>query len=49
LACERSSWLYLGYLVSRHTAGILDRGYTRGAVLTMSAIAGIAVILKQVI
>jgi uncharacterized membrane protein YfcA len=36
-----------GYLISRHTARLLDRGYTRQAVLAVSAAAGAAVIVKQ--
>ncbi len=40
--------ILLGYLISRHTARVLDRGYTRRAVLAVSGIAGLVVILKQV-
>jgi uncharacterized membrane protein YfcA len=39
--------ILLGYLISRHTARLLDRGYTRTAVLFVSAAAGVVVILKQ--
>lgn len=40
--------IYAGYLASRWTVGPLDRGYTRKAVLVVSAIAGIVVILRHV-
>ena len=39
----------LGYLASRHTAGVLDKGYTRAAVLAVSAAAGALVLLKQIL
>jgi len=48
LAMSLVPGILLGFLVSRHTAGILDRGYTRSAVLVMSSIAGVAVIMKHV-
>ncbi len=35
-----------GYTVSGYTAPILDRGYTRVAVLTVSTLAGLSVIVK---
>lgn len=39
----------MGFFLSRHTAGTLDRGYVRPAVLVVSAVAGVAVILKEVL
>ncbi len=41
--------ILLGYLISRHTARLLDRGYTRSAVLAVSGAAGVVVIIKQLI
>jgi uncharacterized membrane protein YfcA len=41
--------ILLGYLISRHTARFLDRGYTRSAVLAVSGAAGVVVIIKQLI
>jgi uncharacterized membrane protein YfcA len=41
--------ILLGYLLSRHTASFLDKGYTRLAVLSASAAAGALAILKQII
>lgn len=39
----------LGFLLSRHTAGVLDKGYTRIGVLTVSAVAALAAILRQLL
>lgn len=39
----------VGYLLSRRIAPILDRGYTRAAVLTVSALMGVAVVAKQLL
>jgi uncharacterized membrane protein YfcA len=39
----------IGFLISRHTSGFFDRGYTRGAVLLLSAATGLAVILRQLV
>ena len=39
--------ILVGFVVSRWTAGILDRGYTRTGVLLVSAAAAVLVILKQ--
>jgi len=39
----------VGYLLSRHTTGILDKGYTRVAVLWVSAAAGALALLKQIL
>jgi len=41
--------LLTGFFVSRRMATVLDRGYTRRAVLGFSAIGGIALILKQLL
>ncbi len=41
--------IVLGFLVSRRTAALLDRGFTRKAVLAAAAIAGAVAILRQVI
>ncbi len=38
-----------GLWISRHTAAILDRGYTRPAVLVLSAAAGLAVLLREIL
>ncbi len=38
----------LGFWISRHTSSLLDRGYTRAAVLAVSASAAVVVVLKQV-
>lgn len=37
----------LGFLLSRHTARVFDRGYIRPAVLTVSAASALAVLLRQ--
>jgi len=37
----------LGYAVSRHTAGILDRGYIRTGVLWVSAASALAVLIRE--
>ena len=39
----------VGFWASQHTASVLDRGYTRPAVLAVSAGAAIVVIVKQVL
>lgn len=39
----------IGYLVSGHVAPVLDRGYTRVAVLTASALAGLSVIVQALV
>lgn len=39
----------LGFYLSRHTAGVFDRGYVRPTVLVVSALSGIAVILKELL
>ena len=41
--------ILLGYSVSRHTVSVLDKGYTRVAVLSVSAAAAILVILRQLL
>jgi len=41
--------ILLGYLVSRHTASALDKGYTRLALLSVSAAAAILVMLRQLL
>ena len=38
-----------GFFLSKWTAPLLDRGYTRPTVLTLSALAALAVILRQVL
>ncbi len=40
--------IFIGYAVSGRTAPVLDRGYTRPAVLTISAAAGLALCLRQI-
>ena len=37
----------LGFVCSRRTAAIVDRGYTRGAVLSIAALTGLTVIARQ--
>ena len=39
----------VGYAVSSHIAPILDRGYTRTAVLSVSALAGVSVIVQTLV
>jgi uncharacterized membrane protein YfcA len=39
--------IFLGFLISSRTATLLDRGHTRKAVLIVSAVGGLAVILRQ--
>lgn len=39
----------VGYAVSSHIAPVLDKGYTRVAVLTVSAIAGLSVIVQALL
>ncbi|UCG85460.1 MAG: sulfite exporter TauE/SafE family protein [Gemmatimonadota bacterium] len=41
--------IMVGYLLSRHIASVLDKGYTRVAVLSVSAAAGALALLKQVL
>lgn len=38
-----------GFAISRHIAPVLDRGYTRTAVLTVSTLAGLSVILQTLL
>lgn len=40
--------IFIGYAVSGRTAPVLDRGYTRPAVLTISAAGGLALCLRQI-
>ena len=39
----------VGFVLSRRTLTFLDRGYTRTAVLAVSAVSGVALILRQVL
>ncbi len=39
----------VGYAVSSRVAPMLDRGYTRGAVLSLSALAGLSVIVRALL
>lgn len=39
----------LGLLVSRWTSAVVDRGYTRSAVLTVAAAVGLAVIVRHLV
>ena len=41
--------LLLGFFVSRRMAVVLDRGYTRPAVLGFSALGGLALVLRQLL
>ena len=41
--------VFAGFLVSGRTARLLDRGYTRAAVLVTSGISGLVVILRQLL
>ncbi len=41
--------LLAGYVLSRWTAGLVDRGYTRRTVLVVAGGAGVAVIVRQVL
>jgi uncharacterized membrane protein YfcA len=38
--------ILLGFLVSRRASGLLDRGYTRPAILTVSALSSVVVIAR---
>jgi len=49
LAGALAPGVIVGYLISRRLAPILDRGYTRIGVLTVSGVMGAIVILKQVL
>ena len=37
----------LGFLLSQHTARVLDRGYIRPAVLTVSSVMALVVLARQ--
>jgi uncharacterized membrane protein YfcA len=39
----------VGFIISHRTARLLDRGYTRAAILGVSAFSGIVVILREVL
>jgi uncharacterized membrane protein YfcA len=39
----------VGFIVSHRTASLLDRGYTRAAILGVSALSGIVVILRELL
>ena len=39
----------LGFAASRHLARVLDRGYTRPAVLIVSAVAAVSVIARELL
>ncbi len=41
--------ILLGFLVSRHTARTLDRGYVRTAVLVVSGITGLVVLVRNIV
>ena len=41
--------VFVGYFISRWTAGYVDRGFTRWAVLTVASLSGFLVILRQVV
>lgn len=41
--------ILVGFTLSRHTVGVLDRGHTRTGVLVVSAIAAVVAILKYVL
>ena len=41
--------LGIGFLLSRHGAALLDRGFTRHAVLSLSAVSAVAVLLKTML
>jgi uncharacterized membrane protein YfcA len=49
LAAALLPGILLGYWLSRRTASALDKGYTRVAVLTVSAAAAILVMLRQLL
>ncbi len=41
--------LLAGYVLSHWTAGLVDRGYTRRAVLVVAGAAGVAVVVRQMV
>ncbi len=49
LAVSLLPGILIGFVSSRHTSGFFDRGYTRAAVLLLSAATGLAVILRQLV
>ncbi len=49
LAASLLPGILIGFFTSRHTSGLFDRGYTRAAVLALSAATGLAVILRQLV
>lgn len=49
LAASLIPGILIGFLASKHTTGALDRGYTRIAVLVVSAVAAVVAILRQII
>jgi len=36
----------IGFVLSRHAAGILDRGYTKAVVLALSGVASLVVVVR---
>ena len=48
LSCALLPGAMFGFVVSRHLASGLDRGYTRRAVLTIAAVAGLIVVVRSV-
>jgi len=49
LAVSLLPGILIGFVASRHTSGFFDRGYTRAAVLVLSAATGLVVILRQLV
>ena len=41
--------ILIGFAISSHIAPVIDRGYTRAAVLAISALAGVSVILRALL
>ena len=41
--------LVIGFVASRHGAAFLDRGFTRHAVLSLSAVSAVVVIVKTML
>jgi len=49
LALELLPGIFTGFYISKYTAKILDRGFTRPAILTFSMLSGILLIIKTII
>jgi uncharacterized membrane protein YfcA len=41
--------IVIGFFISNHVAPVIDRGFTRTALLVVSALAGLSVILRALL